>query len=637
MGGGSVKRSQTRVSIVLVAAIAVCSGCAAIHPIRGVPVEQLMLEGESRSDKSTIDLSLLEQSKPDQYRIGPRDVLSVYVPGVLGRMTDRDDEVGDAPPINLPQNPADLPTIGFPLTVRDDGTLPLPQIRPVYVQGLTLGDVEDAIIAAYTEQTQVLNGTRAQVIVSLARPREIEVLVVRQEKSSEVAQAAPNVVNVGRSRRGTARIVRLPAYKNDVLHALAKEQGVDGLPGLDAENTIYIIRRRNKGDMWPGSLPHCQGQDCQPCMTDASYSATPVVSDNGAPPTEVGADPQYTHDPRTSPETMPVQRSVGTSVPSQPSRPDFYRLQQPVVPAGGPAANPFGNPRSQTVVPTGHSTPPWNHVPQRSAIRGQSPRGGHAFSLPVLPGHAQTSSSRYDAVLSQASAGYEQHMQQTSYYPTQSPSPEPVYMPGHTASAPPVVDQPGEYCEDEQWSWQDALADFDPTIKNPHVIKIPVRLAPGERPCFNEQDIILDDGDVIFIESRETEVFYTAGLLGGGQWELPRDYDLRLLEAIAIAQGPQNVQSVGNSNGRTAINGDVTVSGSHVVILRTLPGGARVPISTSIYKAIKHPDEHNVKIQPGDMIYLQYTCVEGVLAFFERHLLESALFGVAAGFAINDN
>jgi hypothetical protein len=35
-------------------------------------------------------------------------------------------------------------------------------------------------------------------------------------------------------------------------------------------------------------------------------------------------------------------------------------------------------------------------------------------------------------------------------------------------------------------------------------------------------------------------------------------------------------------------------------------------------------------IQPGDYILLQYTKAEAICAFFERHLLEGALFTIAA-------
>ena len=116
------------------------------------------------------------------------------------------------------------------------------------------------------------------------------------------------------------------------------------------------------------------------------------------------------------------------------------------------------------------------------------------------------------------------------------------------------------------------------TVDNPNVTRIPVRLGAGETPQITEADVTLYDGDIIFIESRETEVFYTGGLLGGGQFTLPRDLDLTLTQAISIAQA----QGVSAASGRaiggvSALNSDVTISPSHVVVLRTLPERPPLP------------------------------------------------------------
>src|SRR5207248_1926436 len=57
-------------------------------------------------------------------------------------------------------------------------------------------------------------------------------------------------------------------------------------------------------------------------------------------------------------------------------------------------------------------------------------------------------------------------------------------------------------------------------------VRIPLRVRPNEPPNFRPEDVVLHDGDIVFIESRETELFYTAGLLPVGEYVLPRDYDL---------------------------------------------------------------------------------------------------------------
>src|SRR5205814_9566999 len=69
-------------------------------------------------------------------------------------------------------------------------------------------------------------------------------------------------------------------------------------------------------------------------------------------------------------------------------------------------------------------------------------------------------------------------------------------------------------------------------------VKVPLRARAEDPITFTEQDIILQDGDTVYIEARDTEVYYTAGLMGGQQVALPRDYDLRVIEAIAQVRGP---------------------------------------------------------------------------------------------------
>jgi hypothetical protein len=166
-----------------------------------------------------------------------------------------------------------------------------------------------------------------------------------------------------------------------------------------------------------------------------------------------------------------------------------------------------------------------------------------------------------------------------------------------------------------------------------HIVKIPIRLSPGESALFSEQDVILREGDIVFIESRETEIFYTGGLLGGGQFTLPRDYDLDVLGAIAIASGRQqgggSGQGIGNRvGGISAMNQDISVSASDVVILRQLPDGNQIPIKVDLTRALRDPRER-ILIQPGDYVILQYKPIEAVGAFIERNLLAGSLIGLA--------
>ena len=673
-------------------------GCAALHPIRGVPVKTLAIDemGESRSAKSTIDLSLLTQSKPDQYRVGAEDVLSIYVPGVLGTLIDRDDEVGETPPITVPVNSDAPPTVGFPLTVRGDGTLSLPQVDPINVEGMTLREVEKAIIKAYTVDAKILSSKRPRVIVTLQRPRTYEVLVVRQEKRDEVtgAGAGNGQVNVGSTRKGTARVVSLPAYQNDVLHALAAEE-VDGLPGLDAENTIYVIRRRGTPKTLPaGMMGSVSALPCG-CPPDAcGCQPTPVAAPGGSPvhpqpmhpqpmhpqpvlsmpsgfgesltlppqtiaprtvapqPAAPSAEPtQRLPEPRVEPEPKTDSDEAAPRSASYPSLPSFSATQPQsagrevtllpapaarsslVVPPAASVAPPVvsvptatiplvplpGRTKpaaEQTIRPTSYETPASQPVQIRPLVRGQSESLGFDGSFGRrLTGRPKPGVARYSTAAAKPTATIQQVGHSSAPL---MPTSQPVVL-GETVL--PIDGQP----------WAGLIGSDEMTVDNPSVIKIPVRLSPGERPTFTEQDVILQDGDIVFIESRSTEVFYTGGLLGGGQYELPRDYDLRLLEAISIAQSPQNVVAGRSPGGSTALNGDVQYSGSRVIVMRTLPGGGRIPIEVSIYKALKHPEEHNLRIQPGDFIIVQYTKLEAWTAFIQQNLLEGALIGTAFG------
>lgn len=215
------------------------------------------------------------------------------------------------------------------------------------------------------------------------------------------------------------------------------------------------------------------------------------------------------------------------------------------------------------------------------------------------------------------------------------PAAAPTLVPMNPAAMPwsvglPPTDATAQWPEMSAERWMGHAAFGDPTLANHGVTKIPVRLAPGEQAHFTERDIILEDGDIVFIESRDTEIFYTGGLLGGGQYTLPRDYDLDVLGAIAIAQAGRATSGPTRATGGiTALNNDVTISASQAVILRRAPNGTQVPIKVDLYRALRHPEER-VLMQPGDYLLLQYTPLEACGAFFERHLLEGALLGVAA-------
>jgi protein involved in polysaccharide export with SLBB domain len=154
-----------------------------------------------------------------------------------------------------------------------------------------------------------------------------------------------------------------------------------------------------------------------------------------------------------------------------------------------------------------------------------------------------------------------------------------------------------------------------PLPDDPSIIKIPLRIPRGMTPQFRPEDIILNEGDVVLIESREAEVFYTGGLLPGGEWPIPRDYDLDVLGAMAIAGTGVGSQRGGGSGGLGGLAGSIGgVPPGRLYIIRKLPCDGQVTIQVDINKAIADPRERPL-VQPGDTILLQYKCEEEVLNF----------------------
>ena len=537
------------------------SGCAAFRPMDGIPARYVPDEVKApvRAGKKTIDLSLLEQTLPSVYHLDVGDVLAISIEGVM----PRDERM--TPPVNMAFNPNDeaLPALGYPVPVRADGTISLPMLhQAVTVRGMTVKQAEDAVRRAYTVDKKILQSGNERVWVILHRPRQYRVLVIRQEGvEAPTGSGQAGAVNLGNLKRGTGRVVTLSAYKNDVLHALAE---TGGLPGLDAENVIYVIRgKRRASAVTPESLTAGSS-------TSSGWSVAP--SQLGVPPLPDGSQ---------SVSPFPNGDAPGISSPVMPDR---------IPPTDTSDAIP--GPQTRSSANSG----------VQLALLGIESEGSFKSVTPIA-------------------------FQSRSIAPTQPAMNSPPM--DWQASLPPMQAS-NQWPEMSADSWMGHSAVGDPTLANQGVTKIPVRLAPGEQTRFTERDILLEDGDIVFIESRDTEIFYTGGLLGGGQYTLPRDYDLDVLGAVAIAQAGRTTGNAARATGGiTALNNDVTISASQAVILRKMPNGSQVPIKVDLYRALRHPDER-VLMQPGDFLLLQYTPLEACGAFFERHLLEGALFGVAA-------
>src|SRR5262249_44874595 len=170
------------------------------------------------------------------YQLAPGDTLGIWIDGINAA-------AGQAPPVHFPERVgirfperADLtPSMGLPYPVREDGKVALPMIAPLSVQGMSLEEADRSIRRAYAD-AKLLDPTKAQIIVTLARPRIYHVVVVRHDMPPGNTSNNFVVTNVGAfngetelvgsTNGGTGQVVDLPAYENDLLSALALTGGL---------------------------------------------------------------------------------------------------------------------------------------------------------------------------------------------------------------------------------------------------------------------------------------------------------------------------------------------------------------------------------------------------------------------------
>jgi len=420
-----IRRAAALLALV---AVAGATGCTAIvSPIDAIPADRVPAQflAAPKANKIPIDMARLRQEPPEQYLLAPGDILGISIESILGKE-------GEPPPVQFPEEGSDLPpAIGFPFPVREDGTISLPLVPAISVEGLTLTQAREVIRKAYMDDQNILREDR--IIVTLIRERTVRVTVVRQDGGGSNNGRGGNQFLIQQLQRtGSSRLdqssqgftLDLPAYKNDVLQALAE---TGGLPGINAKNEILIYRGGQR---------------------------------------------------------------------------DFRARDQFV----------------------------------------------QQF--------------------------YQQHYQNQN----------PCYCP------PPL---PGD----------------------PSITRIPLRLAPGEIPTFTQDDIILNDGDIVVIESRETEVFYSGGLLPGGEHQIPRDYDLDVLGAVALVGGSVGASSSGGGGGLVGLSQGVGgAPPSDLIVLRKLPCNQQIAIQVDLTKAINDPSTR-ILVQPGDTLLLRYKPAEEALNF----------------------
>jgi len=101
---------------------------------------------ESRSTQIQIDHRLLGTPIDAEHTVTKGDVLGIYIADVLG---DREELPQVAYPSFRTKNSPIEPFVGQPIKVESDGTIKLPYVEPIYVQGLSLPQVRDTISTQY--------------------------------------------------------------------------------------------------------------------------------------------------------------------------------------------------------------------------------------------------------------------------------------------------------------------------------------------------------------------------------------------------------------------------------------------------------------------------------------------------------
>ena len=176
-----MRLSKLVASLACLSAVALTGCTSLLSPISGIPAHRLppTFLVTPKNDLVPIDISRLRQEPPREYLVDADDILGIYIEGVLGNAEE-------APPVHMPDKDSDLPpSIGFPIPVREDGSLPLPLIAPIPVKGLTMAQIENAIRRAYTIENRILQPGKDRIIVTLMKERTYRVIVMRQDGISQ--------------------------------------------------------------------------------------------------------------------------------------------------------------------------------------------------------------------------------------------------------------------------------------------------------------------------------------------------------------------------------------------------------------------------------------------------------------------
>jgi protein involved in polysaccharide export with SLBB domain len=230
--------------------VASTSGCHAITDVHeSIPASRLprILCADAREGQSVFPLTTLGQVKPDAHVIGAGDRLSIYVFGVVPPGVDETLILDRTQPINQryypPHGSVVGATNGLPVEVDQNGMVELPLIGELNLSGMTVPEATAAVKQAYRDK-EITKLDSERVQVSLITPRVHRIVVMREDTPNpKVELVSPGQVD--HIHRGSADVVDLPVYENDVLHALAV---TGGLPGTDAAREIWVFKRAGLSD-----------------------------------------------------------------------------------------------------------------------------------------------------------------------------------------------------------------------------------------------------------------------------------------------------------------------------------------------------------------------------------------------------
>ena len=284
----SDRRRRRAISLAATLATVVLGGCTSLtQPINGVPANRLPPQffAPPKNNLVPVDISLLSSEPPREYQIDKGDILGVYVEGVLP--FNPPNVTPEPPPVNFPEADSSLPpSIGFPIAVQEDGTLSLPLIEPVEVRGLTLDQVREKIRDAYID-SDILRPEKARPIVSLIKERTYNIIVVREDGAGSggagtavAARGSSGGAIRGTSdQSGTGSLIKLPAYQNDILHALVE---TGGLPGINAKNEVKILRasladQRKRAEFLQQFYAQQQAAMLDPCSCPPELPEDPSI------------------------------------------------------------------------------------------------------------------------------------------------------------------------------------------------------------------------------------------------------------------------------------------------------------------------------------------------------------------------